>query len=317
MPPFAMRHKRRRTNTKKEKAQVVDQNFWQTLPDEFEAEAYRSLHWDLSHMTDAQLLDHYVTYGRGEGRTANRICDRRSFSELVPNTARVLEIGPFCNPVLRGSNVSYFDVLTQEELTARAKFFGLDPAGIPHIDYISRTGNLSVVESQFDVVLSSHCLEHQPDLIHHLQQVRQILQPGGAYFLMIPDKRYCFDHFIPLSNLAEVIAAHYERRTVHTLRSVIEHRTLTTHNDNSRHWHGDHSGNFDSVKNRVKAALWEFDDANGRYIDVHAWYFTPDSAYGILSALHGIELIKLSARRVYPTRFGANEFWLVLCAESS
>jgi 2-polyprenyl-3-methyl-5-hydroxy-6-metoxy-1,4-benzoquinol methylase len=293
----------------------VNENFWQTLPDEFEAEAYRSLHPDLTHMTDVQLLHHYKTYGREEGRTANRVRDRQSFSRLIPNTINALEIGPFCTPILRGLNVSYFDVLSQEDLVARAHSLGLDPAGIPNLDYTSPTGSLEVVERQFEVILSSHCLEHQPDLIHHLQQTRRLLQPEGAYFLLVPDKRYCLDHFIPSSNLAEVVAAHYERRTAHTLRSVIEHRALTTHNDSSHHWQGDHGTNFDNVKDRVEIALREFDDANGRYIDVHAWYFTPDSACAILSALHGMGLIKFSVRRVYPTRFGANEFWLVLYAE--
>lgn len=290
----------------------MDEEFWKRLPLEFEPAVYRSLHSDLAHMSDAQLLDHYETYGRREGRLANAVDDRHNFSQLVPNSVRVLEIGPFCDPSFHGPNVSYFDVLSREELIARAKLLGLNPTRAPHIDYISRTGDLSVVNHQFDVVASSHCLEHQPDLIGHFQQVGQLLRPGGAYFLMIPDKRYCFDHFIPLSNLAEVVAAHYERRSVHTLRSVIEHRALATHNDSCRHWQGDHGVQFDDVKHRIQTALGEFDNANGAYIDVHAWYFTPQSASSIFSTLHKCGLTRLQVRRVYPTRFNASEFWIIL-----
>ena len=41
---------------------------------------------------------------------------RRGLVDAIPENARVLEVGPFGNPTMRGSNVSYFDVLTTEEL---------------------------------------------------------------------------------------------------------------------------------------------------------------------------------------------------------
>jgi SAM-dependent methyltransferase len=293
---------------------IVDDDFWQALPDEVEAETYRSLNPDLAHMTAGEVLAHYKTYGRGEGRTSNRLRDRNDFAALIPSGASVLEIGPFCNPFLRRPNVFYFDVLSQDELIARAKSIGLDPAGVPYIDYISPTGDLPTVNRRFDVVVSSHCIEHQPDLVGHLQDVTKLLLPGGAYFLLVPDKRYCFDHFIPESNLAEMMVAQHERRKVHTLRSVIEHRSLITHNDSLRHWQGDHGVMFESVESRLQAALQEFDDAKGRHIDVHAWYFTPDSASTILGALQDMRLSQLKVHRIYATRFGANEFWMILRA---
>jgi SAM-dependent methyltransferase len=290
----------------------VDDDFWQRFPEELETNIYRSLHADLAQMSEAELLDHYENFGREEGRVANGLRDRDDFAGLIPSSATVLEIGPFWHPVLRGPSVSYFDVSSQEELHARATLLGLDPAGIPHIDYISATGDLSIIDRSFDFVISSHCLEHQPDLVGHLQAVEKILRPEGAYFLLVPDKRYCFDHFIPLSNLAEVVVAHHERRKIHTLRSVIECRALTTHNDCLRHWMGDHGAFFDDFEHRLEAALQEFSDSEGGYIDVHAWYFTPDTASAILYALQRVGLSRLGVQRVYSTRYGANEFWMIL-----
>jgi SAM-dependent methyltransferase len=292
----------------------VGDDFWQGLPQEFDPQTYQSVNADLLGLTHPELTVHYNNFGIKEGRTANCLRDRNDFAALVPESAITLEIGPFCNPLLRGLNVSYFDVLSQEALIARARLLGLDPSNVPSIDYISPTGELSGVNARFDVVISSHCLEHQPDLVRHLQQVGQLLLPGGAYFLLVPDKRYCFDHFIPVSNLAEVIVAHHEGRKVHTLRSVIEHRALTTHNDSLRHWQGDHGVAFENFDQRYLAALREFDDAKGKYIDVHAWYLTPDSAAGILSALRGAGLSRLGVHRIYPTRYGASEFWMILKA---
>jgi SAM-dependent methyltransferase len=294
----------------------VDDDFWQGLPDEVEAEIYRSLNTDLAYMSDDEVLAHYKLYGREEGRTANRLRDRNEFVSLIPSSANVLEIGPFCNPLLRGGNVSYFDVLPQHELIARAKSIGLglDPSGVPYIDFVSATIDLSIVDRHFDVVVSSHCLEHQPDLVGHLQDVGDLLSPGGAYFVLVPDKRYCFDHFIPPSNLAEIMVARQERRKVHTLRSLIEHRALITHNDSLRHWRSDHGVIFENLEERLQAALREFDEVKGGYIDVHAWYFTPDSASAILGVLQEIRLSPMTLHRAYATRYGSNEFWMILRA---
>jgi SAM-dependent methyltransferase len=292
----------------------MEDDFWRALPQEFDPRAYQSIHADLAGLTDTELKTHYETFGISEGRAANSLRNRNEFTSLIPNSATALEIGPFCNPLLHGPNVSYFDVLSQEALVERARHIGLDPSKVPYIDYISPTGELSCVQRRFDVVLSSHCLEHQPDLIGHLQEVGQLLWPGGAYFLLVPDKRYCFDHFIPASNLAEVIVAHHEQRKVHSLRSVIEHHALTTHNDSLRHWQGDHGEAFENIGHRYREALREFDGAERKYIDVHAWYFTPDIASNILSTLRRIDLNPLSVQRVYSTRYGANEFWIILGA---
>ena len=81
-------------------------------------------------MSDAELLDHYQNRGREEGRTANSLRDRNDFATLIPKHASVLEIGPFFNPLLRGPNVRYFDVLPREKLVERATSIGFDATGV-------------------------------------------------------------------------------------------------------------------------------------------------------------------------------------------
>ena len=85
---------------------------------------------------------------------------RRGLVDAIPENARVLEVGPFGNPTMRGSNVSYFDVLTTEELCIRAVEHQHDPKAVPNIDFVSPNGDLSVVDGSFDIVFSAHCLEH-------------------------------------------------------------------------------------------------------------------------------------------------------------
>jgi hypothetical protein len=158
--------------------------------------------------------------------------------------------------------------------------------------------------------VSSHAIEHQPDLVRHLVNVSNLLSPGGRYFLAVPDRRYTFDHYLKDSNVAEVIEAHLQGRERHTLQSVIEHRALTTHNDPVTHWSGAH-GEEEINSTRVQSAITEFEKTDG-YIDVHAWIFTPSSFRLIISALFSLGLIQLSIERLYPTLRNSNEFYAIL-----
>ena len=240
------------------------------------------------------------------------VADRNAFVGLIPLTSSVLEIGPFAQPVLRGPHVRYVDVLSTEDLRKRARSLGMDETKVPNIGWVSHGSDLSVVNDTFDAVVSSHAIEHQPDFVGHLNQVADLLKPGGCYYVLVPDHRYCFDHFLTPSTVAQVIGAHLENRAVHTLSSVVEHRALTTHNDPARHWAGDHGDPNENRTSRIASAIQEISDANGAYIDVHAWYFTPRSFREVITDLHATKHISFSVQRMFPTRPNSNEFWAIL-----
>lgn len=284
------------------------------LPPEFDAAYYRQ-YSDLAHMDDQHLARHFQKSGKSEGRCAAEASQKAEFLKLVPQNAPVLEIGPFDKPALRGEHVAYFDVLDKDGLAARAAALGHPPKDIPAIDYVEPNGNLDIVpDSHFTAAFSSHCIEHQIDLVDHLRSVERILRPNGRYFLIIPDKRYCFDHFIAESTIANAVSAHHARSTRHRLESIIENRALVTHNDCNRHWKGDHvnaGAYWETISSRTRNAIAEFAAADG-YIDVHAWQFTPDSFRTLMAQLHEIDLCGLVVERVYSTLRGSNEFMAVL-----
>jgi len=238
---------------------------------------------------------------------------RSLFINSIPKSGEVLELGPFYNPICKGSQVKYFDILSQEDLKERAKAENITNSDrinkIPFIDYVSPTGDLRIINAKFDAVVSSHVIEHQLDFINHLQTVSNLLKDTGKYFLIIPDKRYCFDHFNNESTIAGIINNHVEKREKHSLKSVIEHRAFTTHNNAGRHWAGDH-GTIEGNNQKVKDAITEYN--TGAYIDVHAWYFTPDSFSHIIKSLHELGYIDLKIRELYPTPYGSLEFYVVL-----
>ena len=280
------------------------------LPPRFDADHYLAANPDLA-MAPGAAADHYARVGRAEGRVASPLALRENLIALVDDGRSVLEIGPFCDPLLRGPTIAYLDILDAEQLRARAVEIGKDPAGCPTwIDYV---GGLEQVRRRFDAVISSHAIEHQPDLVHHLEQAERILESDGLFCLIVPDKRYCFDHFIAESTIADVLQAHREQRRTHSLASVIEHVALTTHNDSGRHWQGDHGPAIAPDRAvRLRNAIADHDAGAGAYIDVHAWYFTPDSFRDIVETLGALGLTGFEVAGVYDTARDRNEFCAVL-----
>ena len=101
---------------------------------------------------------------------------------------------------------------------------------------------------------------------------------------------------------------------LHSLASVVEHYALVTHNDICRHWHGDHEdeGYRASIASRAQRAVSDFATANGAFVDVHAWQFTPDSFQALVGQLVEVGLSPLRIDQVYCTPLGRFEFVAVL-----
>lgn len=279
----------------------------------FDPAFYTAKYADLSEFSPEAAADHFFSYGVVEGRQGHPRGSRPSFTDYIRTFDTVLEIGPFCSPVARGKNVRYLDMLDAVQLRERANALGIDASGCPEqIHYI---GDIFDVHETFDAVISSHSIEHQPDLIHHLNGISKLLRSGGSYLLYVPDKRFCFDHYIPESTIAEVVQAHHERRTSHLLRSVIEHHALNTHNDAQRHWAGDHEVEYGKIlAARIQDAIDLYNNSES-YIDVHAWYFTPQNFIDIMTALVDSGFIELRLAECHACLHNELEFFAVMTKE--
>ena len=282
----------------------------------FDADYYRSRYSDLTGMSDEEALSHFIKHGHYEGRFPNRVAGREGLFEQIPRDGLVLEIGPFGAPQIFGPHVRYADFLSTEELRERAPHHGHDPDKCPAIHYVLRSMGLSDITERFSAVFSSHCIEHQPDLVKHLRDVGTILRPGGRYFLAIPDKRYCFDHFAPASNLRQVISAHRAARQLHSLRSILTAHTLQSHNDPGMHWAGDHgkprfkTSGFKAVRTAI--SVYRHSIREQEYVDVHAWQFTPERFNAICTRLHENGLSPLRVVSVCAPLRNRNEFCAIL-----
>jgi len=280
------------------------------LPPVFDAAVYRRENPALAGLDDAAAAAHYADTGRAAGLVASPMARRETLIDHVRAAGTVLEIGPFCHPLVTGPDVRYLDILDADQLRARAQKLGIDPARCP--TEIHHVGLLDRIDARYDAVVSSHAIEHQPDLVRHLEAVARLLPDGGRYYLVVPDKRYCFDHFRTESGIAEILDAWEQERRVHSLARVLEHGALATHNDAERHWRGDHGpARPQDHAHRLRIGLDAHDAAQGGYLDVHGWYFTPDSFREIMGTLAELGLTAFDAT-VYDTPYGRMEFCAVL-----
>jgi hypothetical protein len=140
---------------------------------------------------------HYIEIGRKQGFECTRGQRMKEVMnvEILPkftgavsrDKGMVLEIGPFLNPMVVGEGVKYFDVQDLAGLKERAIQVGYPEINPVNIDYVSPTGDLSVIPQReaFSLVASSNVLSHQVDLVRHLQGVGQLLMEGGYYAMTV------------------------------------------------------------------------------------------------------------------------------------
>lgn len=64
----------------------------------------------------------------------------------------------------------------------------------------------------FDVVISNHVIEHVPDALTHLREIRRVLRPGGVCYLATPNRWWPWEfharlpvlHYLPWRQFARV-----------------------------------------------------------------------------------------------------------------
>jgi SAM-dependent methyltransferase len=278
------------------------------LPTEFDPKSYRKRYPNLASLRRSELRKHWRTQGRHNSLNASPVENRDELLGCLQEAEHLLEIGPFDNPSLEflrrpGLMVDYADHFSREEMVDRAQNIkGRDPQRIPPIRYVLAQGGYEQITQRYNAVVSHHCLEHQPDMILHLQQVATLLKPGGVYLCTLPDHRRCFDRFLPPTTLIDVVTAHLEARTRPPLQAVLEHRCFTV--QNWRHAADPIKQPDTELPKRLRAALDEY--LGTTYVDVHCWKFTNDRFRQLMRQL--LTLNFLPAQTQWKTYNFGNEF---------
>jgi SAM-dependent methyltransferase len=193
-----------------------------------------------------------------------------------------LEISPNWAPlVLRGeAKMVYCDRLSTEELEFREK----DNKGriefraaVEEMDFVWSDGTALPSyfsdDEKFDFVVSSHVMEHVPNLLGFLQQQRQVCKDDGIICFVVPDVRLSGEHFRPLTTPAQLIEAFVLNRDKPSPGMVYEA---------SYHifdWPGLANLKAKHVRETKRGYTTEqamefARHAVNNYVDVHCWSFT-------------------------------------------
>jgi SAM-dependent methyltransferase len=233
-----------------------------------------------------------------------------------------LEIGPSHNPVApkkEGYRVHIMDHLSRDGLVEKYKEHGVQLDNIEEVDFVwsgQPFRELTGGEHQYDWIIASHVIEHAPDLIGFLNECESILKPDGVLSLAVPDKRYCFDRFRPVSGLGKVIDAHLAKDTVHTPGNVAEYFMNVVAKDGNIAWSGDGPGDYRFLHG-LNDATWGMQVVREQkaYLDIHAWCFVPSSFRLLVQDLRALGLIQLQELSFRDSV--GHEFFVTMSAEPS
>lgn len=235
---------------------------------------------------------------------------RRRITAMIDPSGRGLEIGASHNPAApksAGYNVEIVDHLDQAGLIAKyAGHASVVLENIEPVDHVWTGGSLSELVGQpgaYDWIIAAHVVEHMPDLIHFRKECQALLRPGGVLSLVVPDKRYCFDHLRRRTSTGDLLQAHLERRERHTPGQIYDHFSNASKLHESGSWHPGASGWVAFMQpDGVAQGMYEQSQGSADYMDIHGWVFTPSAFRMTMQELNALGLIQFNEIEFVPTR---------------
>ena len=233
-----------------------------------------------------------------------------------------LEIGPSHNPLApkkAGYDVDIIDHMSREKLIEKYREHNLNLDNIEEVDYVwhgESYADLTGKDKHYDWIIASHLIEHTPDLIGFLNDCDTILKDDGVISLVIPDKRYCFDHYRPLTGLAQIIDSHFQQHKIHTPGTVAEYYLNVVRKGETIAWDANITGDYSfvhSLEDSFQGIKTVREDK--AYIDVHAWCFVPHSFRLIIHDLHSLGFIPFQEVGFFPT--AGCEYYITLSRQGT
>jgi len=278
---------------------------------------YLALHPDVAAAVKAGTFksgyDHYLNHGKAEGRppslSASSTSREKAVFHMIDRNGNGLEIGPSHNPIApkkKGYKVHILDHCSTEELRAKYQKHGLNLDNIEEVDFVWRGQSLPELVGKkhcYDWIIASHVVEHIPDLISFLQQCDDLLNNNGVISLVVPDKRYCFDFFQPVSTTGMLLDANAVKRLRPSPGQVFDHCANASSFNGNIAWSENQRVEPNGLVHSFKDAKerWERASQTDEYLDVHCWRFTPESFSLVLSDLAELGLINLEIKAQFPT----------------
>jgi hypothetical protein len=228
--------------------------------------------------------------------------------KLIDKAGYGVEIGPSYNPIApkkAGYKVHVIDQMNHEELRAHYQGHGQPLENIEEVDYVWQGESYRELTGKskfYDWVIASHVIEHTPNLIGFLENCDQILKDDGVLSLAIPDSRYSFDHFRPLTSLAQVLDAHFQKHTHPSAGTAYEYHLNVVTKGGQIVWENRARGEYrfihspETARQMMEQVLQE-----QTYSDLHVWCFTPSSFRLLIQDLYDLGLSPFREFVFFPT----------------
>lgn len=213
---------------------------------------------------------------------------QRTLLEGFGSDSKLVEVGASFRPLApksQGWQTWVVDHDTRENLIAKYGNAPVDTDEIEKVDVLWQTGPLheafpKEVLGTFDAVVASHVMEHMPDLIGFLDSCRQLVHPRGALVFALPDKRWCFDFFRPVSLAGDALLARHEKRSKHSAAVLFNEIAYSMTLAGRPGWTAGEPACELVFAHEPEKATRIFNEIIGgdqMYRDAHAWQFTPSS----------------------------------------
>lgn len=234
-----------------------------------------------------------------------------------------LEIGALHAPIVRRDEgrILYVDYAATEVVRANRNDPNIDPETIVEVDIVWGERRLAEAAGErVDYVVASHVIEHVPDLIGWLDELAEVLKPGGVLGLAIPDRRFTFDRLRNETTVADVFEAWLDQRRLPRPRQILDVAHLGVEAEASRLWAGDEMRPDEAVLDARLAGAVKLATqvhAAPRYVDIHCWVFTPTSFLSLARSLATLGRFPFRVEAFFPTEPGGWEFHarLVSCVD--
>ena len=243
---------------------------------------------------------------------------RRFIAEhLGGRDLKILEIGALDNPTFLQSEdgVFFADVFSQTESQLRhAKSNNRSAGRIVPVDFVLRDSTLrDAVTIRADLTIANHVIEHVPDVIRWLQDVRAVTASGGCLFLSVPDRRFTFDYFKPNSDAVDLVRAYDEKLVRPSKYQILRHLYYHADIDRFAAWEGrypsDHLHRLPFPEAITRAKI-----LSQNYTDVHCFFFTTESFKRVLDDLAETDLVPWTTIAIRDVGRNENEFRVLLRA---
>jgi hypothetical protein len=229
-----------------------------------------------------------------------------------------MEIGALCRPFLRRADGEVIYVDHADTPTLREKYRH-DPNvvldEIVTVDAVWGENTLAqAVGRKVDFVVASHVVEHVPDLIGWLGELRSILKDGGEIRLIVPDKRFTFDYLRCETRLPDVAYASLIKARKPQPHVVFDYIMSVVKLDGGQAWRGEvnaetleHHHDLDLAQ---RCAISVAQD--NQYVDVHCWVFTPESFALLFAGMAAQGLASFECTNFFDSGLYTNEFFVGL-----